>query len=160
MSVRRYLNEQVVMKQKVDSSREFQEIFRKGLLSELGLALEAAVLKHPDNAEGWRLLGVAHDENDDDQSLRLVTSVATGFGKQMQPKITGRNTRPQFSNKFPDMHHQITNSNSAQTGHVQNALSHTGRLKATSSDVQEITSSCGKRRADQQLESHVFQMQT
>ncbi|GJT02533.1 hypothetical protein Tco_0823702, partial [Tanacetum coccineum] len=34
------------------------------------------------------------------------------------------------------------------------------RLKGTSLDVQEITSSCGKRRADQQLESHVFQMQT
>ncbi|RCU22241.1 hypothetical protein DVA69_20355, partial [Acinetobacter baumannii] len=24
-------------------------------------------LKNPDNAEGWRLLGIAHAENDDDQ---------------------------------------------------------------------------------------------
>nr|XP_043605936.1 peroxisome biogenesis protein 5 [Erigeron canadensis] len=81
-----YLNEQAVMKQKSDSSRgvyvfsdlnpyvghpdplkEGQELFRKGLLSEAVLALEAEVLKNPDNAEGWRLLGVAHAENDDDQ---------------------------------------------------------------------------------------------
>lgn len=81
-----YLNEQAVMKQKSDSSRgvyvfselnpyvghpdplrEGQELFRKGLLSEAVLALEAEVLKNPDNAEGWRLLGVANAENDDDQ---------------------------------------------------------------------------------------------
>ncbi|GKD58068.1 hypothetical protein Tco_1295577 [Tanacetum coccineum] len=34
------------------------------------------------------------------------------------------------------MHHQITNSNSAQTGHVQNVFPHTGRLKGTSLDTQ------------------------
>lgn len=81
-----YLNEQVVAKQKSDASRgvyvfsdmnpyvghpnplkEGQELFRKGLLSESVLALEAEVLKNPDNAEGWRLLGIAHAENDDDQ---------------------------------------------------------------------------------------------
>ncbi|KAH6822844.1 peroxin 5 [Perilla frutescens var. hirtella] len=81
-----YLNEQAVLKQKSDSSRgvyvfsdlnpyvgrpnplkEGQELFRKGLLSEAVLALEAEVLKNPDNAEGWRLLGIAHAENDDDQ---------------------------------------------------------------------------------------------
>ncbi|XP_011000400.1 PREDICTED: peroxisome biogenesis protein 5 [Populus euphratica] len=81
-----YLNEQVVAKQKSDASRgvyvfsdmnpyvghpnplkEGQELFRKGLLSEAVLALEAEVLKNPDNAEGWRLLGIAHAENDDDQ---------------------------------------------------------------------------------------------
>lgn len=81
-----YLNEQTVLKQKSDSSRgvyvfsdlnpyvghpnplrEGQELFRKGLLSEAVLALEAEVLKNPDNAEGWRLLGIAHAENDDDQ---------------------------------------------------------------------------------------------
>ncbi|KAJ6951031.1 hypothetical protein NC651_004632 [Populus alba x Populus x berolinensis] len=81
-----YLNEQVVAKQKPDASRgvyvftdmnpyvghpnplkEGQELFRKGLLSEAVLALEAEVLKNPDNAEGWRLLGTAHAENDDDQ---------------------------------------------------------------------------------------------
>ncbi|KAJ7015489.1 hypothetical protein D5086_003990 [Populus alba] len=81
-----YLNEQVVAKQKPDASRsvyvftdmnpyvghpnplkEGQELFRKGLLSEAVLALEAEVLKNSDNTEGWRLLGIAHAENDDDQ---------------------------------------------------------------------------------------------
>ncbi|OEL30672.1 Peroxisome biogenesis protein 5 [Dichanthelium oligosanthes] len=47
--------------------QEGQELFRKGLLSEAVLALEAEVLKNPENAEGWRLLGVTHAENDDDQ---------------------------------------------------------------------------------------------
>ncbi|CAI9760343.1 unnamed protein product [Fraxinus pennsylvanica] len=81
-----YLNEQVALQQKSESSRgvyvfsdmnpyvghpnplkEGQELFRKGLLSEAVLALEAEVLKNHDNAEGWRLLGIAHAENDDDQ---------------------------------------------------------------------------------------------
>lgn len=81
-----YLNEQVAAKQQLDTSRgvyvfsdmnpyvghpnplkEGQDLFRKGLLSEAVLALEAEVLKNPDNAEGWRLLGIAHAENDDDQ---------------------------------------------------------------------------------------------
>lgn len=84
----RYLNEQTALKQKSESSRgeyvfsdlnpyvghpnplkEGQELFRKGLLSEAVLALEAEVLKNPDNAEGWRLLGIAHAENDDDQQV-------------------------------------------------------------------------------------------
>ncbi|KAF8031314.1 hypothetical protein BT93_D0494 [Corymbia citriodora subsp. variegata] len=47
--------------------KEGQDLFRRGLLSEAILALEAEVLKNPDNAEGWRLLGIAHAENDDDQ---------------------------------------------------------------------------------------------
>ncbi|XP_047320093.1 peroxisome biogenesis protein 5-like [Impatiens glandulifera] len=47
--------------------KEGQDLFRKGLLSEAVLALEAEVLKNPSNSEGWRLLGVAHAENDDDQ---------------------------------------------------------------------------------------------
>ncbi|KAM6579120.1 hypothetical protein CsatA_002894 [Cannabis sativa] len=81
-----YLNEQVTSKQRSDASRgvyvfsdmnpyvghpnplkEGQELFRKGLLSEAVLALEAEVLKNPENAEGWRLLGIANAENDDDQ---------------------------------------------------------------------------------------------
>ncbi|KAK7860192.1 peroxisome biogenesis protein 5 [Quercus suber] len=81
-----FLNEQVAARQRSDTSRgvyvfsdmnpyvghpnplkEGQELFRKGLLSEAVLALEAEVLKNPDNAEGWRLLGIAHAENDDDQ---------------------------------------------------------------------------------------------
>lgn len=86
----RFLNEQVAAKQRSDSSRgvyvfsdlnpyvghpnplkEGQDLFRKGLLSEAVLALEAEVLKNPENAEGWRLLGIAHAENDDDQQVRL-----------------------------------------------------------------------------------------
>ncbi|KAF8107519.1 hypothetical protein N665_0120s0043 [Sinapis alba] len=47
--------------------KEGLELFRKGLLSEAALALEAEVMKNPENAEGWRLLGVTHAENDDDQ---------------------------------------------------------------------------------------------
>ncbi|XP_015055600.1 peroxisome biogenesis protein 5 [Solanum pennellii] len=81
-----YMNEQAALKQQSDASRgvyvfsdmnpyvghpnplkEGQELFRKGLLSEAVLALEAEVLKNPENAEGWRLLGIAHAENDDDQ---------------------------------------------------------------------------------------------
>lgn len=52
--------------------QEGQELFRKGLLSEAVLALEAEVLKNPDNAEGWRLLGVTHAENDDDQQVMCL----------------------------------------------------------------------------------------
>ncbi|XP_058721953.1 peroxisome biogenesis protein 5 [Vicia villosa] len=81
-----FLNEQNAAKERSDSSRgvyvfsdlnpyvghpnplkEGQDLFRKGLLSEAVLALEAEVLKSPENAEGWRLLGIAHAENDDDQ---------------------------------------------------------------------------------------------
>lgn len=52
--------------------KEGQDMFHKGLLSEAVLALEAEVLKNPDNAEGWRLLGIAHAENDDDQQVILL----------------------------------------------------------------------------------------
>ncbi|KAL1815009.1 hypothetical protein ACET3Z_017583 [Daucus carota] len=81
-----YLNEQASVKQQAATSRgvyvfseinpyvghpnpfqEGQELFRKGLLSEAVLALEAEVLKNPDNSEGWRFLGITHAENDDDQ---------------------------------------------------------------------------------------------
>lgn len=87
-----FLNEQVSAKQQSDSSRgvyvfsdvnpyvghpnplrEGQELFRKGLLSEAVLALEAEVLKNPENSEGWRLLGITHAENDDDQ--QAITSM-------------------------------------------------------------------------------------
>ncbi|MQL78333.1 hypothetical protein Taro_010745 [Colocasia esculenta] len=47
--------------------KEGQELFRKGLLSEAVLALEAEVMNNPNNAEAWRLLGITHAENDDDQ---------------------------------------------------------------------------------------------
>lgn len=49
--------------------KEGQELFRRGLLSEAVLALEAEVLKSPENAEGWRLLGITHAENDDDKQV-------------------------------------------------------------------------------------------
>ncbi|GMH05900.1 hypothetical protein Nepgr_007740 [Nepenthes gracilis] len=87
-----YLSEQVATKRRLDSSKgiyvfsdmnpyvghpdplkEGQELFRKGLLSEAVLALEAEVIKNPENAEGWRLLGIAHAENDDDQ--QAITSM-------------------------------------------------------------------------------------
>jgi predicted Zn-dependent protease len=90
----RYLNEQVAAKQRSETSRgvyvfsdmnpyvghpnplkEGQELFRKGLLSEAVLALEAEVLKNPENAEGWRLLGIAHAENDDDQQVMQLLDV-------------------------------------------------------------------------------------
>ncbi|KAG8365215.1 hypothetical protein BUALT_Bualt18G0081200 [Buddleja alternifolia] len=80
----RYLNEQAALKPETSRGvyvfsdlnpyvghpnplKEGQELFHKGLLSEAVLALEAEVLKNPDNAECWRLLGVTHAENDDDQ---------------------------------------------------------------------------------------------
>jgi hypothetical protein len=49
--------------------KEGQDLFRRGLLSEAVLALEAEVLKNPDNSEGWRLLGITHAENDDDRQV-------------------------------------------------------------------------------------------
>lgn len=84
----RFVNEQVAAKGKMDASKgiyvfsdmnpyvghpnplkEGQDLFRKGLLSEAVLALEAEVMKNPENSEGWRLLGIAHAENDDDQQV-------------------------------------------------------------------------------------------
>ncbi|KAK8319909.1 hypothetical protein V6Z11_A12G000600 [Gossypium hirsutum] len=49
--------------------KEGQELLRKGLLSEAVLDLEAEVIKNPENAEGWRLLGITHAENDYDQQF-------------------------------------------------------------------------------------------
>ncbi|GFH20458.1 peroxisomal targeting signal 1 receptor, partial [Haematococcus lacustris] len=44
-----------------------KDLFRRGVLTEAALALEAEVQAHPKNAEAWRLLGTVHAENDDDQ---------------------------------------------------------------------------------------------
>jgi len=44
-----------------------KDLFRRGVLSEAALALEAEVQARPNNAEAWRLLGTVHAENDDDQ---------------------------------------------------------------------------------------------
>ncbi|KAL8129332.1 hypothetical protein V2J09_018487 [Rumex salicifolius] len=78
-----YMNEQIGMKQQSnrkyvysemnpyvshpDPLKEAHKLFRKGLLSEAVLALEAEIMKNPGNAEGWRLLRIPHAENDDNQ---------------------------------------------------------------------------------------------
>lgn len=47
-----------------------RELFRRGVLSEAILALEAAVAREPSHTEAWRLLGTAHAENEDDMQAR------------------------------------------------------------------------------------------
>lgn len=59
--------------------KEGQDLFRRGLLSEAVLALEAEVLKNPENAEGWRLLGITHAENDDDRQVCRNSCVLDGL---------------------------------------------------------------------------------
>ncbi|GJP41655.1 hypothetical protein CLOM_g1298 [Closterium sp. NIES-68] len=57
-----------------DPFHQGQDLFRRGLLSEAILALEAEVLHNEGNAEAWRLLGVSHAENDDDrQAIAAMT---------------------------------------------------------------------------------------
>ncbi|KAG8487433.1 hypothetical protein CXB51_020891 [Gossypium anomalum] len=73
--------------------KEGQELFRKGLLSEAVLALEAEVMKNPENAEGWRLLGITHAENDDDQQaiaamMRAQEADPTNLEVLMKLKIS------------------------------------------------------------------------
>ncbi|KAK9803033.1 hypothetical protein WJX72_010398 [[Myrmecia] bisecta] len=51
----------------VDSFAKGKELFRHGVLSEAVLALEAEVQRSPGNVDAWRLLGIVHAENDDDQ---------------------------------------------------------------------------------------------
>ena len=67
--------------------KEGQDMFHKGLLSEAVLALEAEVLKNPDNAEGWRLLGIAHAENDDDQQVVLFYIIQKLLAYFLQPIV-------------------------------------------------------------------------
>lgn len=55
-----------------DPLQEGKDLFRNGLLSEAVLALEAKVLRNPDYGEGWRLLGIAHAENDDDEQVKKL----------------------------------------------------------------------------------------
>jgi len=43
-----------------------KDLFRRGVLNEAVLALEAEVTARPDHAEAWRLLGTVQAENDDD----------------------------------------------------------------------------------------------
>ena len=49
-----------------DPLAEGASLFRRGVLSEAALALEAAAQRDPASVEAWRLLGAAHAENDDD----------------------------------------------------------------------------------------------
>lgn len=64
--------------------KEGQELFRKGLLSEAVLALEAEVMKNQDNAEAWRLLGITHAENDDDQQVNIFFSSIFSINRQVE----------------------------------------------------------------------------
>jgi peroxin-5 len=50
-----------------DCLRLGRDLFRRGVLSEAALALEAAVRADGDSCEGWRLLSTVHAENDDDR---------------------------------------------------------------------------------------------
>lgn len=50
-----------------DSLVKGKDLFRRGVLSEAVLALEAECQRNPSNAEAWRLLGTVQAENDDDQ---------------------------------------------------------------------------------------------
>ncbi|KAI7842283.1 hypothetical protein COHA_003924 [Chlorella ohadii] len=50
-----------------DSLAKGKDLFRRGVLSEAVLALEAECQRNPSNAEAWRLLGTVQAENDDDQ---------------------------------------------------------------------------------------------
>ncbi|KAL4445746.1 hypothetical protein ABPG77_008945 [Micractinium sp. CCAP 211/92] len=50
-----------------DSFNKGRELFKRGVLTEAVLALEAECQRSPGNAEAWRLLGTVQAENDDDQ---------------------------------------------------------------------------------------------
>ncbi|GAX85689.1 hypothetical protein CEUSTIGMA_g13104.t1 [Chlamydomonas eustigma] len=50
-----------------DALAKGKDLFRRGVLTEAALALEAVVRSTPDHSEAWRLLGTVHAENDDDQ---------------------------------------------------------------------------------------------
>ncbi|KAI8464483.1 MAG: hypothetical protein J3K34DRAFT_454916 [Monoraphidium minutum] len=55
-----------------------KDLFRRGLLTEAALALEAEVRANPEHAEAWRLLGTVHAENDDDQ--RAIAAMGKALG--------------------------------------------------------------------------------
>ena len=50
----------------LNSLEKGKELFKRGVLSEAILALEAECQRHPENAEAWRLLGTVQAEADDD----------------------------------------------------------------------------------------------
>lgn len=47
-----------------------KHLFRRGVLSEAVLALEAEVTRNPSHTDAWRLLGTAHAENEDDLQVQ------------------------------------------------------------------------------------------
>ena len=51
-----------------------KELFRRGVLSEAVLALEAEVQRSPRSVEAWRLLGTVHAENDDDTQVSALAT--------------------------------------------------------------------------------------
>ncbi|XP_040942083.1 peroxisome biogenesis protein 5 [Gossypium hirsutum] len=104
--------------------KEGQELFRKGLLSEAVLALEAEVMKNPENAEGWRLLGITHAENDDDQQVfRRPDHWANEFGAvRLQQESVDDQWVPQRSDAsrgvyiFSDMNPYVGHQNPLKEG--------------------------------------------
>jgi len=52
---------------RADAAAVGRDLFRRGVLSEAALALEAAVRLDPASCESWRLLSTVHAENDDDR---------------------------------------------------------------------------------------------
>jgi len=65
--------------------------FKRGLLTEAALALEAEVRANPGNAEAWRLLGTVHAENDDDnQAIAAMGEWMPGWcveGGEVEPLL-------------------------------------------------------------------------
>ena len=58
--------------------------FKRGLLTEAALALEAEVRANPTNAEAWRLLGTVHAENDDDNQAIAAMGECKACGSWLQ----------------------------------------------------------------------------
>jgi len=63
-----------------DPLAEGIDLFRRGVLSEAVLALEAAAARAPGTVEPWRLLGTVHAENDDDR--RAIAAMARALAAQ------------------------------------------------------------------------------
>ena len=63
-----------------DPLAEGIDLFRRGVLSEAVLALEAAAARSPGTAEPWRLLGTVHAENDDDR--RAIAAMSRALAAQ------------------------------------------------------------------------------
>ncbi|PSC73938.1 Peroxisome biogenesis 5 [Micractinium conductrix] len=61
-----------------DSLAKGKDLFRRGVLTEAVIALEAECQRNPGNAEAWRLLGTVQAENDDDQQAIAAMNRALG----------------------------------------------------------------------------------